>query len=223
MGPPRGVDLSICSVTGIHLCSFGWGWRTWYSMTCHFNVLKIDNWCSKGHGMYYPVCEMEHIKYPLQLTERSMKQQQVSSLITEWSLTVCLMPGNNKWNVLRALVNKTFSFVFLPSFPPENEAFSWRHFKHCFKTFKTYITKHTWLVCTTTLLDIIEILSEIQWKKKKAHEIDYQETCVLSISGQTLYLILPIWNFSIQEILPLKWRPSNVSPTLTHLSRLWYS
>ena len=153
---------------GIHLCSFGWGWRTWYSMTCHFNVLKIDNWCSKGHGMYYPVCEMEHIKYPLQLTERSMKQQQqVSSLITECSLTACLMPGNNKLNVLRALVNKTFSYVFLPSFPPKNEAFSWRHFKHCFKTFKTYITKHTWLVCTTTLLDIIEILSEIQKKKKK--------------------------------------------------------
>ena len=30
----------------------------------------LHDWCNKGHGMYYPVCGMMHIKEPLLLIER---------------------------------------------------------------------------------------------------------------------------------------------------------
>ena len=38
----------------------------------------LHDWCKKGHGMYYPVCEMMHKKEPLLLIEK--RQQRVSSL-----------------------------------------------------------------------------------------------------------------------------------------------
>ena len=31
----------------------------------------LYDWCNKGHGMYYPVCGMVHIKDPLLLIEKS--------------------------------------------------------------------------------------------------------------------------------------------------------
>ena len=31
----------------------------------------LHDWCKKGHGMYYPVCRMVHIKEPLLLIGRS--------------------------------------------------------------------------------------------------------------------------------------------------------
>ena len=33
--------------------------------------LVLHNWCNKGHGMYYPVCGMMHIKEPLLLIGKS--------------------------------------------------------------------------------------------------------------------------------------------------------
>ena len=31
----------------------------------------LHDWCNKGHGMCYPVCQMMHIKEPLLLIEKS--------------------------------------------------------------------------------------------------------------------------------------------------------
>ena len=31
----------------------------------------LHDWCNKGHGMCYPVCEMAHVKVPLLLIEKS--------------------------------------------------------------------------------------------------------------------------------------------------------
>ena len=38
----------------------------------------LHDWCNKGRGMYYPVCEMMHIKEPFLLIEK--RRQRVSSL-----------------------------------------------------------------------------------------------------------------------------------------------
>ena len=38
---------------------------------CFLFQSVIHNWCNKGHGMYYPVCEMRHIKEPLLLIRKS--------------------------------------------------------------------------------------------------------------------------------------------------------
>ena len=61
----------------------------------------LHDWCNKGCGMYYPVCGILHIKETLLLIGKS-------SLLSEWSLTICLTPCNCKYNVLSALLNKTF-------------------------------------------------------------------------------------------------------------------
>ena len=31
----------------------------------------LHHWCNKGCGMFYPICEIEHIKDPLLLNEKS--------------------------------------------------------------------------------------------------------------------------------------------------------
>ena len=56
--------------------------------------LVLHNWCNKGRGMCYPVCGMVHIKEPLLLIDKSSLCG-VSGFpfsLSEWSLTICLMP-----------------------------------------------------------------------------------------------------------------------------------
>ena len=69
----------------------------------------LHDWCNNG---------MVHIKEPLLLIKKW--QQQVSSLsLSEWFFTICPTSYNRKYNLLSALLNKTFpSFLpfILPSF-----------------------------------------------------------------------------------------------------------
>ena len=63
--------------------------------------------CIKGHGMYYPVCVMMHIKEPLLLTGNS---SQISSgtgnplSLSDWFFSICPM---RKLNTASNLVLKT--------------------------------------------------------------------------------------------------------------------
>ena len=52
----------------------------------------LQDWCNKGRGMCYPVCGMVHIKEPLLLIRKSSSRFPFS--LTQWSLTICLMPYN---------------------------------------------------------------------------------------------------------------------------------
>ena len=76
----------------------------------------LHDWCHKGHGMYYPVCGMMHIKEPLLLIVKSCLcgGSRFPLSLSEWSFTICLTPYNRKYNVLSASLNKTF-----PSFLPQ--------------------------------------------------------------------------------------------------------
>ena len=58
----------------------------------------LHNWCNKDSGMCYPVCGMVHIKEPLLLIGKSSLcgGSGFSVLLSEWSLTICLMPYNHK-------------------------------------------------------------------------------------------------------------------------------
>ena len=65
--------------------------------------------------MCYPVCGMVHIKEPLLLIGKSSLCGGSGFLfsLSEWSLTICLMPYNRKYNVLSASFNKTFPSFLL--------------------------------------------------------------------------------------------------------------
>ena len=56
------------------------------------------DWCNKGHGMCYPVCGMVHIKEPWLLIGKSSLcgGSGFPFSLSEWSLTICLMPYNRK-------------------------------------------------------------------------------------------------------------------------------
>ena len=58
----------------------------------------LHDWCNKGHGMRYPVCGMVHIKEPLLLIDKSSLcgGSGFPFSLSEWSLTICLMPYNLK-------------------------------------------------------------------------------------------------------------------------------
>ena len=58
----------------------------------------LHDWCNKGHGMCYPVCGMVHIKEPLLLIRNSSLcgSSGYPFSLSEWSLTICLMPYNCK-------------------------------------------------------------------------------------------------------------------------------
>ena len=63
--------------------------------------------------MCYPVCGMVHIKEPLLLIDKSSLcgGSGFPFSLSEWSLTVCLMPYNRKKNMLSASLNKNISFL----------------------------------------------------------------------------------------------------------------
>ena len=58
----------------------------------------LHDWCNKGRGMCYPVCEMVHINKPLLLIDKSSIFGGSGFLfsLSEWSLTICLTPYNRK-------------------------------------------------------------------------------------------------------------------------------
>ena len=58
----------------------------------------LHDWCNKGRGMCYPVCEMVHIKEPLLLIDKSSLcgSSWFPLSLSEWSLTICLTPYNRK-------------------------------------------------------------------------------------------------------------------------------
>ena len=58
----------------------------------------LHDWCNKGCGMCYPVCGMVHIKEPLLLIDKSSLSggSGFPFSLSEWSLTICLMPYNRK-------------------------------------------------------------------------------------------------------------------------------
>ena len=58
----------------------------------------LHDCCSKGCGMCYPVCGMMHIKGPLLLIGKSSPcgGSGFPFSLSEWSLTICLMPYNRK-------------------------------------------------------------------------------------------------------------------------------
>ena len=58
----------------------------------------LHDWCNKGWGMCYPVCWMVHIKEPLLLIDKSnlCGGSGFPFSLSEWSLTICLMPYNHK-------------------------------------------------------------------------------------------------------------------------------
>ena len=72
-----------------------------YIYSC--SVLKLlepvlHDWCSKGRGMYYPVCRMMHIKEPLLLIGKSnlCGGSGFPLSLSEWSFkfTIYLTPYN---------------------------------------------------------------------------------------------------------------------------------
>ena len=59
--------------------------------------LVLHDWCNKGCGMCYPVCEMVHIKEPLLLIgKNSPCGSRFPFLISERSFTICPIPYNLK-------------------------------------------------------------------------------------------------------------------------------
>ena len=58
----------------------------------------LHDWCNKGCGMCYPVCEMVHIKEPLLLIDKSSLcgGSEFPFSLSEWSLTICLRPYNRR-------------------------------------------------------------------------------------------------------------------------------
>ena len=77
----------------------------------------LHDWC-KGRGMCCPVCGIVHIKEPLLLIGKTSlcSGSGFPFSLSEWSLTICLMPYNRKENVLSASLNKTFPSLFFVFF-----------------------------------------------------------------------------------------------------------
>ena len=58
----------------------------------------LHDWCNKGRGMCYHVCEMVHIKEPLLLIENGSQcgGSGFPLSLSEWSFTICPTPYNRK-------------------------------------------------------------------------------------------------------------------------------
>ena len=50
----------------------------------------LHDWCTKGRGMYYPVCGMVHIKEPLLLIGKSSPCGGSGFSLSEWSFTIIM-------------------------------------------------------------------------------------------------------------------------------------
>ena len=58
----------------------------------------LHNWCNKGRDRCYPVCGIVDIKEPLLLIDKSSLcgGSGFPFSLSEWSLTICLMPYNRR-------------------------------------------------------------------------------------------------------------------------------
>ena len=57
----------------------------------------LHDWCNKGHGMWYSVCGMVHIKEPLLLYKKKKPTfWHGRDPLSEWSFTRCLLRHNCK-------------------------------------------------------------------------------------------------------------------------------
>ena len=58
----------------------------------------LHDWCNKGHGICYPICEMMHIKEILLLIGKSSPcgDSGFPLSLSEWSFTIYLTPYNRK-------------------------------------------------------------------------------------------------------------------------------
>ena len=58
----------------------------------------FHDWCNKGRGMRYPVCEMMHRQKPLLLIGKSSlcRGSGFPLSLSEWSFTICPTPYNRK-------------------------------------------------------------------------------------------------------------------------------
>ena len=58
----------------------------------------LRDWCNKGRGLCCPVCGMVYIKEPFLLIDKSSLcgGSGFPFSLTEWSLTICLMPYNRR-------------------------------------------------------------------------------------------------------------------------------
>ena len=75
----------------------------------------LQDWCTKGCGICYPVYGMVHIKEPLLLIGKNIPccDSRFPLLLSEWSFIICPTSYNRKYNVLSASLNKTFSSFFI--------------------------------------------------------------------------------------------------------------
>ena len=67
-------------------------------LSCFSFQSVLHNWCNKSRGMCYPVCGMVHIKEPLLLIDKSSPcgSSGFPFSLSEWSLTIYLMPYNRR-------------------------------------------------------------------------------------------------------------------------------
>ena len=58
----------------------------------------LHDWCNKGRGMCYPVCEMMHIKEPLLINGKSILcgGSGFPLSLSEWPFTICPTPYNRE-------------------------------------------------------------------------------------------------------------------------------
>ena len=70
----------------------------------------LHDWCNKGRGMYYPVCEMVHIKEPLLIIGKICG---FPLSLSEWSFIICPTPYNRKNKICW---ERRYIKHFLPSF-----------------------------------------------------------------------------------------------------------
>ena len=74
-------------------------WSFMVDPLCYFSFQPVlHDLCNKGCGMCYSVCWMMHIKEPLLLIRNSSPcgGSGFPLLLSEWSITICLMPYNGR-------------------------------------------------------------------------------------------------------------------------------
>ena len=67
-------------------------------LSCFSFQPVLHDWCNKGHGMCYLICEMVHIKVHLLLIGKSSPcgGSRFPLSLSEWSFTICVTPYNRK-------------------------------------------------------------------------------------------------------------------------------
>ena len=100
VGGGGGEEPTICGKGHQHPLMECWGGFLYilYPFSYFSFQPVLHDWCNKGRGMCYPVCGMVNIKEPLLLIDKSSLcgGSGFSFSLSEWSLTICLMPYNRR-------------------------------------------------------------------------------------------------------------------------------